>query len=237
MRDWSPVMGLPLWVWLFVFPSIIAVLCLIAGPKLERVLRPLWKLLDGVYFASGAIAACFMVTILLLIVVQMVARWTSVAIPGTTEFAGYAMAATSFFALSHALTRGAHIRVSIILNANAFLKRWLDVFAVFSAAIIATYFARFAVKTNALSEMLNDRTQGQDQIPEWVVTLLSLPSRAIGEWGTAMAESSSELVFTPVWIPQLVMSIGTMLLAIALWDTLYRMLITGVNPIVSESVE
>ena len=46
----------------------------------------------------------------------MVARWTSVALPGTTEFAGYAMAATSFFALAHALTRGAHIRVSILLN-------------------------------------------------------------------------------------------------------------------------
>jgi TRAP-type C4-dicarboxylate transport system permease small subunit len=237
MRDWSPVMGMPLWVWLFVLPSIFGIFCLVAGPRLERVLRPLWKLLDGVYFASGAIAACFMVTILLLIVVQMVARWTSVAIPGTTEFAGYAMAATSFFALSHALTRGAHIRVSIVLNANQFLKRWLDVFAVFGAAVIATYFARFAVKTNVFSEMLNDRTQGQDQIPEWVVTLLSLPSRSFGDWGSAMAESSSELVYTPIWIPQIAMSIGTILLAIALWDTLYRMLVTGVNPIVSESVE
>jgi len=27
------------------------------------------------------------------------------------------------------------------------------------------------------------------------------------------------------------------LLAVALWDTLYRMLVTGVNPIVSEAVE
>ena len=237
MRDWSPVMGLPLWVWLFVLPSVVGIFCLIAGPKLERALRPLWRVLDGIYFLSGAIAACFMVTILLLIVVQMIARWSSVAIPGTTEFAGYAMAATSFFALSHALTRGAHIRVSIILNATTFLKRWLDVFAVFGAAVIATYFARFAVKTNIFSEMLNDRTQGQDQIPEWVVTLLSLPSRAMSEWGTAMAESSSKLVYTPVWIPQLAMSIGTILLAIALWDTLYRMLVTGANPIVTESVE
>ena len=178
-----------------------------------------------------------MVTILSLIVAQMVARWTGFALPGTTEFAGYAMAATSFFALSHAMTRGAHIRVSIILNSTAFLRRWLDVFAVFGAAVIATYFARYAIKANFFSEMLNDRTQGQDQIPEWVVTIFSLPSRAIGEWGQAMSESSSELVYTPVWIPQLAMSIGTVLLAVALWDTLYRMLITGVNPIVSETVE
>ncbi|WP_420860556.1 TRAP transporter small permease [Algirhabdus cladophorae] len=237
MRDWSPVLGLPLWVWLFVFPSVFAIICLAAGPRIERVLRPLWRFLDGVYFASGALAACFMMTILALIVAQMVARWTGFALPGTTEFAGYAMAATSFFALCHALTRGAHIRVSIVLNANRFLKRWLDVFAVFGAAVIATYFARYAIKTNQFSEMLNDRTQGQDQIPEWIVTLLSLPSIAVSDWGSAMAGTSSELVYTPVWIPQLAMSIGTVLLAIALWDTLYRMLITGQNPIRTEAVE
>lgn len=230
MRDWSPVIGLPLWVWLFVLPSLIGVLCLVAGPRLHPVLRPVWRVLDGVYVASGAIAGFFMVMILSLIVVGMVARWTSIAVPGTTEFAGYAMAATSFFALCHAMTRGAHIRVSIILNANEFLKRWLDVFAVFGAAVIATYFARFAVKANFFSEMLNDRTQGQDQIPEWVVSLFKLDFAGVAEGNTA-------LVYTPVWIPQLAMSIGTILLAIALWDTLYRMLVTGVNPIVSEAVE
>nr|WP_268821710.1 TRAP transporter small permease subunit [Octadecabacter dasysiphoniae] len=168
--------------------------------------------------------------ILTLIVVGMVARWTSVAVPGTTEFAGYAMAATSFFALCHALTRGAHIRVSIILNTNDFLRKWLDRFAVFGAAIIATYFARYAVKANFFSEMLNDRTQGQDQLPEWLVALFQLDFAAV-------AEGSRILVYTPVWIPQLAMSIGTILLAVALWDTLYRMLVTGVNPIVSEAVE
>ena len=230
MRDWPVVLMLPLWAWLFVLPSLLGVVCLLAGPRLARPMRPLWRVLDGVYFASGAIAACFMVTILLLIVVQMVARWTSVAIPGTTEFAGYAMAATSFFALCHALTRGAHIRVSIILNANRFLQRWLDVVAVFAAAVIATYFARYAIKANMFSEMLNDRTQGQDQIPQWVVSVFQLDF-------SGAASGGSDLVYTPVWIPQLAMSIGTVLLAVALWDTLYRMLVTGVNPIVSETVE
>ena len=196
MSDWSPVMGLPLWIWLFVLPSVLGVICLIAGSRLEKILMPVWRVLDILYLASGIISACFMVGLLLLIVAQMIARWTSIALPGTTEFAGYAMAATSFFALCHALTRGAHIRVSIILNASEFLKRWLDVFAVFGAAVIATYFARYAIKANIFSEMLNDRTQGQDQIPEWTVTLLSLPSRGLSEWGDAMASTSSKLVYT-----------------------------------------
>lgn len=230
MRDWSPVMGLPLWVWLFVLPSMLAVICFVAGPRIERFLRPIWRTLDGLYFASGVVAACFMVTILLLIVAQMIARWVNIALPGTTEFAGYAMAATSFFALCHAMMRGAHIRVSIILNSTAFFKKWLDVFAVFAAAVIATYFARFAIKANFFSEMLNDRTQGQDQIPEWVVKLFKL------DFSGAL-QGDSTLVYTPVWIPQLAMSIGTILLAISLWDTLTRLLVTGKNPIVSEAVE
>ena len=237
MTDWAPFLGLPLWAWLFVLPAAIALLCLLAGPRLAGPLRPLWRVLDGVYLASGCVSAVFMCVILALIVAQMVARWTGVALPGTTEFAGYAMAATSFFALCHALTRGAHIRVSILLNANAFLRRWLDLAAVFGAAVIATYFARYAIKANGFSALLNDRTQGQDRIPEWVVTLFSLPSTAPSGWGEALAGAGDGLAYTPVWIPQLAMSIGTVLLAVALWDTLVRMAVTGVNPIVSENVE
>lgn len=229
MNDWSPVLGLPLWAWLFVFPSLLAFGALIAGPRLIALLRPIWRGLDGVYLASGVVAAGFMVTILGLIVAQMIARWTGTPLPGTTSFAGYAMAATSFFALAHALTRGAHIRVSIILNANDFTRRWLDLFAVFMGAIIATYFARYAIKGNFFSEMLNDRTQGQDQIPAWVERAFALDFE-----GMSTAEG---LVYTPLWIPQLAMSIGTVLLAICLWDILIRMCVTREPQIVSEGVE
>ena len=237
MRDWSSFLGLPLWVWLFVFPSLLAVGCLFAGAALRPVLRPFWRMLDGVYLAAGVVAACFMVSILLLIVAQMVERWTGFAFHGSTEFAGYAMACTSFFALAHALTRGAHIRVSVFLNMSARLRGVLDPFALFVSAVTATYFARYAIKTNVFSEMLNDRTQGQDQVPEWLVTLLSLPSRPLSEWAGAWAQSGSGWVYTPVWIPQLAMSVGAVLLAVCLWDMLTRTLIEGRNPIQGEAVE
>ncbi len=237
MRDWSPVLGLPLWVWLFVFPSLLALACLLAPAALERLLRPVWRVLDGLYLASGVVAACFMVTILLLIVAQMVARWTSVALPGTTEFAGYAMACTSFFALAHALTRGAHIRVSIFLNLSERIKRVLDPLALLVAAITTTYFARYAIKTNFFSEMLNDRTQGQDQIPEWVITAISMLGTWPSQWGALWAGSGGAYVYTPIWVPQLAMSFGASLLAICLWDMLTRTLILGDNPIKAEAVE
>jgi hypothetical protein len=85
--------------------------------------------------------------------------------------------------------------------------------------------------------MLNDRTQGQDQIPEWILTALNMFNTAPWKWGELWAGSSSELIFTPIWVPQIPMCVGTILLAIALWDTLYRLLILGENPIKSEAVE
>lgn len=237
MRDWQPFLGLPLWVWLFVFPILLAAFCLFKGELAGRMLRPVWRFLDKVYHASGMLAAGFMVVILLLIIAQMVARWSLLTFPGSTEYAGYAMAATSFFALSHALTKGAHIRVSIFLKMNRFTTMWLDAAAMLVAAITATYFARFAIKTNILSELLNDRTQGQDFVPEWLLSFFSMFANSPAKWGEIWANTGSEWVYTPMWLPQLPMSIGTVLLAIAIWDHLTRLLVNRKTGIVGESIE
>ena len=237
MSDWSPILGLPLWVWLFVMPTAFAVLARVMRSRMRPALQHVWRLLDRVYLASGVMAAIFMMTILILIVLQMAARWSGITFEGSTEFAGYAMAATSFFALAHAFGRGAHIRVSILLNLNRFTRMWLDAAAMLVAAVIATYFARYAVKTNFLSEMLNDRTQGQDQIPEWFVTFLSMFATAPDGWAALWRASGGDWIYTPVWVPQIPMSIGTILLAVALWDHLVRLLVTDESAITSEIVE
>ena len=237
MRDWQPFLGLPLWVWLFVFPTMIAVIAVTNRDLARRVLAPVWRVLDRIYFGAGIVAAVFMISILVLIVGQMIARWSGVTFPGSTEYAGYAMAATSFFALAHALTRGAHIRVSILLNMNSFTRYWLDVFALFVAAVTATYFARYAVKTNIFSRLLNDRTQGQDFVPDWFLTFFRMFANSPSKWGELWAKTGTEWVYTPVWLPQLSMSIGTILLAICLWDMLTRLLVERKSAIVGETVE
>ncbi|MQQ07830.1 TRAP transporter small permease subunit [Epibacterium sp. SM1979] len=237
MRDWQLVLGLPLWVWLFVFPTLLAAACLLQGPRMARVLTPLWRVMDRIYLAAGVVASCFMVTILLLIVGQMVARWSALTFPGSTEYSGYAMAATSFFALAYALTQGAHIRVSIFLTGGNGHRFWLDAVAMLISACVATYFARYAIKSNFLSEMINDRTQGQDFVPEWLLTVVSMFGTWPWNWGTLWANSGSDWVYTPIWLPQLPMSIGTVLLAIAVWDHLTRLLATGSVHIQQEGVE
>jgi TRAP-type C4-dicarboxylate transport system permease small subunit len=167
--------------------------------------RGLRRLLDGLYFAGGVLAALCLVSILVIIVAQMVARWTGLTFPGAASYAGYAMAGASFLAFAHALNRGAHIRVSLLLAALGRHARWLEVWCFGIGAALAWFLARYAIKAVYWSWKLKDVSQGQDA--------------------------------TPLWIPQLAMATGAVLLAIALTDHLLRVLFTGDAGIKADTVE
>ncbi|WP_372991517.1 TRAP transporter small permease [Sulfitobacter sp.] len=132
-------------------------------------MKALRKSLDALYLISGALAAACLVAILLLIVVQMVARWTGEVFPGAASYAGYAMAGASFLAFANALNRGAHIRVSVLLNAlpNG-PKRLLDIWCFGLAAAIAWYFTFYAYWFVYWSWKFNEVSQAQDATALWI---------------------------------------------------------------------
>lgn len=167
--------------------------------------RTLRKGLDAVYLASGIVAALFMILILGIIVLQMAARWFGFVVPGSTSYAGYCMAGSSFLALAYALNHGAHIRVGLLLTHLGRWRAWGEGWCLLIAAGLATYFARYAIKGAWWSYKLNDISQGQDA--------------------------------TPLWIPQLVMVFGTILVAVALWDNLIRLVLTGRTNFREEAVD
>ncbi len=132
-------------------------------------MKYLRKLLDFIYLASGALAAVCLVAILMLIVVQMVARWTGEVFPGAASYAGYAMAGASFLAFANALNRGAHIRVSILLNAlPKGPKRLLEIWCFGLGAAIAWYFTYYAYWFVYWSWKFNEVSQAQDASPLWI---------------------------------------------------------------------
>lgn len=160
---------------------------------MHAVGRTLRRALDALYLAGGVIAAVCLMIILAIIVAQMLARWFGFVFPGATDYAGYAMAAASFFAFAYALNHGAHIRVSIVLNALGEKRRWLELVCFAIGAATSTYLAWFVVRATRWSYQFNDISQGLDK--------------------------------TPIWIPQLSMCAGSILLAIAFWDHLVRMIL------------
>lgn len=162
------------------------------------------RLLDRLYQTAGIIASLFLIAILAIIVANMIARWSALTFPGAQNYAGYCMAASSFFALAYALNAGAHIRVSLFLGRMGSYRRWGEIWCYGIAAITATFLARYALKTTYWSEKLNDISQGQDA--------------------------------TPLWIPQIPMAIGAILLAVALWDHLYRIIFSEHEGVVAPDI-
>ena len=133
------------------------------------LLRGLRRVLDLLYFSAGVLAALCLITILLLIVAQMVARWTGEIFPGAANYAGYAMAAASFFAFANALNRGAHIRVSLVLNAvPQRFRRVLEVWCFAIAAAVMWYFTYYAYWFTYWSWKFKEVSQAQDATPMWV---------------------------------------------------------------------
>lgn len=168
-------------------------------------MKLLRKILDTAYFTGGIIASVFLIAILTLIVLQMLARWTGQVFPGATDYAGYCMAAASFFAFAYALNHGAHIRVTIALSALGRYRWWGEVWCFGIGAVISTWFAWYGVKGMLVSKRWNELSQGLDA--------------------------------TPIWIPQLSMAAGTVLLAIAFWDHFLRLVVTGTHGIHADLVD
>jgi TRAP-type C4-dicarboxylate transport system permease small subunit len=130
------------------------------------------KLLDGIYDSAAALAALFMVGLLVMVMLSIVSRQLSFHVPGIDAYAGYLMAASGFLALAHTLKRGEHIRVTLLLNALP--GRWtkaLDVGALGLATLLAALFAFYSCKLAWQSRTFNDISTGSDATPLWLPQL------------------------------------------------------------------
>lgn len=152
------------------------------------------RFLDFLYAASGIAAALCLIAILSLIVVQMLARWTGEVFPGAPDYAGYAMAAASFLAFASALNKGAHIRVSIVLNAvGPGLRRYLNIWCFGIGALTAWYFVYYGYRFVAFSYNFNDISQGQDRTALWIPQSVMLAGALI--FAIALTDHLFRLIF------------------------------------------
>ena len=149
-------------------------------------------LLDSLYRLSGVLAAVGMVATLVLVGVGIFTRPLGIYVPGTDDYAGYAMAACGFFALAYTFKHGEHIRVSLVLErAGPRLRAAMEWFSLAVATAVAATLAFYAVRMVLQSHEFEEISQGVDA--------------------------------TPLWIPQLSMAIGSVVLLIALLDDLVMM--------------
>jgi len=126
------------------------------------------RALDRLYLTTGQAAALALIAILGLVVAQMVARWFGLLFKGGAQYAGYAMAATSFLAMAYTFNNAAHIRVSLFVNTAGRWRRGVEIWCYTLAALAGCFLAWYAVKATLLSHRINDISQGQDATPLWM---------------------------------------------------------------------
>ena len=128
------------------------------------------RLLDLIYLTAGILSAVFLFLLLVIIVAQMVARATGIGFPGSTDYAGYMMAAASFMAFAYTLNKGGHVRVSILLGRLQGKTRYIaDLLCHAMATAFTCILAWYAVTMVYWSHLLGDVSQGQDATPLWIV--------------------------------------------------------------------
>jgi TRAP-type C4-dicarboxylate transport system permease small subunit len=166
------------------------------------------RFLDSIYDGAAVLAALCLCAMLVVIVLQMAARWTGIAFPGSSEYAGYLMAASSFLAFAHTLNRGAHIRVTLILNIfkdDRVRRRAAELWGLIIGTAASTYLAFYSVRSVYWSLKLHDVSQGQDA--------------------------------TPIWIAQTPMAVGAVILALCFADNLITLFARGRDNIRAENIE
>jgi TRAP-type C4-dicarboxylate transport system permease small subunit len=140
--------------------------------------------LNRLYDAAGALAAVFMLLLLVMVLLSVLGRQLHFHVPGTDAYAGYAMAAAGFFALAHTFKRGEHIRVTLLMvRLPGRTGRALEIWALFASSLLACLAAFYAGKLAYQSYTFNDISTSNDATPLWIPQL----SMALGSAVFAIA--------------------------------------------------
>ena len=133
---------------------------------MDQLFRPLYRLL--ITLACVSMVAAFVIVMLSILARQV----TFINIQGLDAYAGYAIAATLFFALPTALMHGDHIRVTLVLDRLGQRARaGFEWGALIAALGLAVYLAWFAMRAVWLSYITHDVSPAADATPLWIPQL------------------------------------------------------------------
>ena len=136
----------------------------------------LWATVDAglnrLYRICGVIAAFLLITLTVLVLLSILTRMIGTYIGGLTEFAGYTMAACSFFAMSYTFRSGGHIRVQLLVShLTGKARRVDDLWCTGIFAVIIVYLAYYLCELAYESWEFGEISEGGDAIPLWIPQL------------------------------------------------------------------
>lgn len=161
------------------------------GAKANMAFIRLWRGLDHLYLLCGYLAAFSMVCIFALTMAQIAGRLMGFGLRGSTDYAGYFMAASAFLAFAHALNRGTHVRIELFLSMLGRRRAAAESLCFLISTAIAVWFAYHCWTFVYWSYALGDISQGLDATPMWIPQLTmavgaSLLALAVADHGVRL---------------------------------------------------
>lgn len=139
------------------------------------------KLLDRIYRSALWVAALCLTGIALMVGAQLAGRIVDgtlkllgrepygFVILSLAEFAGFLLAAASFFALAATLKAGTHIRVTMLLTLlSERTRRWAEIWALGFTAAVAIYFTWYLGRFAYVSWAFHEVSPGVIPAPLWI---------------------------------------------------------------------
>jgi len=127
------------------------------------------RFLDGLYLASGAIGAIFVLLIAVLMIGQSVLRKFDVPTGAVNDVVAWFCAAASFFAMAHAFKHGDFVRVTLLMDhLGERARRRLEIACLSVGAVAVAYLAFWANKFTYDSWAFKEVAQGLLPLPIWI---------------------------------------------------------------------
>ncbi|MDA9604259.1 TRAP transporter small permease [Candidatus Pelagibacter sp.] len=125
--------------------------------------------LKFIYKISGYIAAVFLILVAVFILTGIISRIFDFYIRGLSEYSGYSMAASSFFALAYTFYEKAHIRITLFLEKLKDInKRFAEIWGLSIASFFSGFMAYYFIKMTIISVKFEERSEGADEILIWI---------------------------------------------------------------------
>ena len=125
--------------------------------------------LHRVYKFSGILAALFLILVAVFILIGISSRIFDFYIRGLSEYSGYCMAASTFFALAYTFSEGGHIRITLFLEKmDSRLKRIFELWCLSISSILSGFLFFYFSKMLVVSYKFQERSEGADEILIWI---------------------------------------------------------------------
>lgn len=145
------------------------------------------------YQCSGLLSGLCIVAITLLLLAQIIGRLFGIIVPSAGDFAGYALAASTFLGLAYTFKEGGHIRVTLVIQRFSPFPRKIQEAVILTLSLALLCFLSYACVSMVYeSYSYGDVSYGYIPVPLWIpqtpvaVGMVALNLAVLDAWVMAL---------------------------------------------------